>query len=133
MRKPRQQFLLQSPHNKAAYTNIKKKPMSPVNALRHPSGKIVSRADEMDQLLIDSWSTVYSGNFNDKVVGAVKYLANYKDYLYIGDTFSLPTITPDALADVFARYHPSAPGMDGMLPQDFALFSSNGLSWVAQI
>lgn len=87
----------------------------------------------MDELLISSWQHVYKGNFSDKCASSAKYITQYRDYIYVDEPCELPQIIGDDLVAACIGYKPSASGMDGIPPQDFAFFNAKGMGWIASI
>ena len=58
----RKQHMLNSPHPKKAFQYIANSYSPPIHALRDAQGRFVITPDDIDELMLHSWSSIYRGN-----------------------------------------------------------------------
>eukprot|EP00973_Karenia_brevis_P065747 9138130-Karenia_brevis.AAC.1 len=87
----------------------------------------------MDEVLIQSWATVYLGNSSDVMGTVANFMCRFCSFLFLSSSFHLDPLTVDDLKMTIAEGSNSAAGLDGFSPADFKLFSDNILTWLVRL
>ena len=126
----RKDNLHHSLYNKEAFRYIKNKQMTPMYALKRGDGTLSTNPHELDGMVRQAWSGVYSGNATNPFQLVSDYLVKYSQYIFKLAPHNIADITMD-VKHVAKEYGVSAPGLDAMHPVDIKIDGDIPMAWMA--
>jgi hypothetical protein len=117
-------------HNKIAFTVVRGKSSPPLlfaardqlGPLGQAKGTVTTDPMEIDSIARRVWACIYEGNIKINLQRhADLFVELFRSYIYNSTPFQLDKISPSELMEVCTNGGKTAGGMDGWLPQDFAI------------